>query len=284
MAAQDRGSRERRRAPKYPRPATWAELQTHRNAGKGKVRDLPDWAARKTEELVTKFRAFDEISCGTVTSDWKDRGKGQFTFAKRDYESDIYINERNLTRGESRDTIFIGDDAPHFVVAEGSDRGPQAKFVAKSTTAVKGAIFKDAAEFIRRFLRFPYIRIWSDGRSLADPECPDPFRQDMSRLLPELERVLQWKHATPEVRDEIRFLFSCLHKDMPGSISKRFTAGGDYSGDRRKVGFTLGDLSQPWQQDILRSHLSKVDAAALTILRGRSGAMRALYMRWELPM
>ena len=247
-------------APKYPRPATWAELQTHRKAG----RDLPDWAARKTEELVNKFRAFDEISRGTVTSGWKDRGRGYFTFAKRNYESDIHISERNLARGESRDTIFIGDDV-YFVVIERSDRGPEAKFVAKSAAAVNGAIFKDAAEFIRRFLRFPYIRIWSDGRSLADPECPDPFRREMSGLLPKLERVLQWKHATPEVRDEIRFLFSCVHKDMPGSISKRFATGGDFSGDRRKVGFTLGDLSQPWQQDILRSHLSKVDAAALTI-------------------
>lgn len=250
-------------APKYPRPVTWAELQKHRKAGKGKSSSLPDRATRHTKELVGKFQAFDEISRGTVKDVWKDRGSGYFTFVGRDYEPDIYINERDLARGESRDTIFTGDDV-YLVVKERNGRR-RAEFVAKSISTVNTAIFRDAYEFIQKFLRFPYIRIWSDGRSLADPECPDSFRRDMTELLPELERVVQSAHTTSAVRAELRFLFSCIHKDMPRSVSKRFAVGADFSRDARALGFALGDLSQPWQQDILRKRLPKIDSTALTV-------------------
>jgi hypothetical protein len=130
---------------------------------------------------------------------------------------------------------------------------------------VNAAIFRDAYEFIQKSLRFSYIRIWSDGRSLADPECPDSFRRDMSELLPQLARVVQSAYSTPAVQAELRFLFSCIHKDMPRSVSKRFAAGEDFSRDARALGFALGDLSQSWQQEILRKRLSKVDPAALTV-------------------
>jgi hypothetical protein len=250
-------------APKYPLPATWAELQLHRKAGKGKASGLPDRAIRTTKELVGKFRALEEISSGTVTSDWKDRGNGYFTFAEGGYERDIYIRERDLAGGESRDTIFVGDDV-YFVVNEGNGR-PRAEFVATSASAVSTAIFRDAYEFIQRSLRFPYIKIWSDGRSLADSECPDSFRRDMSELLPQLARVVQAADTTPAVQAELRFLFACIHKDMPRSVSMRFAAGEDFSGDARALGFALGDLSQPWQQEILRKRLLRVDPATLTV-------------------
>ena len=82
----------------------------------------------------------------------------------------------------------------------------------------------------------------------------------MNDLLPELSTALQPKSMPPAVQNELRFLFSCIHKDMPESISVQLAAGtGAGWRDERSLGFALGDLSQPWQQDLLRWLLSRIN-------------------------
>jgi hypothetical protein len=259
-------------APEYPRPATWREIQEHWNAEKGKAANFPKWAAEKTEELLSKLRGLDEISCGTIITDWKGRGGGYFTFAERDYEEDIYINENSLASGASYRTISEGDEV-YFVAEERGGRS-YANHVARSPAAVKAAVSKDVSAFIRRSLYVPYIRTWSDGRSLEDPECPERFRRRMNDLLPELSTALLSGSTPQAVRNELRFLFSCIHKDMPGSVSAQLVAEARSQSKSEKsiafaleksLGFALGDLSQPWQQDLLKRLLSRVNRPTLRV-------------------
>ena len=249
-------------APEYPRPATWRELQQHWNAEKGKTDNFPEWATTKTEELLDKL----EIFHGTINTDWrKDKNGGHYVFAERDHEKDIFIHESALAGGASYGTFSKGD-VVYFVVEE--RRSTAAKCVAKSATALNAAVSKDVSisKFIRKALYVPYIRTWSDGRSLEDPECPEWFRRRMNKLLPKLSKALQSANTPRAVQYELRFLFSCIHKDMPESISTQLVADVESgSKDERSLGFALGDLSQPWQQDILRRLLSRIDRRTLRV-------------------
>ncbi len=245
-------------APVYPLPATWREIQEHWNAEKGKIDNFPRWAAEKTEELLSRLGALDDISCGTIRTNWKKREGPHFVFAERDYEEDIYINENFLAGRTSYDAISRGDEV-YFVVESRGGRS-FAKHVAKSAEAVRAAASKEVCAFIGKSLYVPYIRTWSDGRSLEDPECPEWFRRRMNDLLPELSTALQPESMPPAVQNELRFLFSCIHRDMPESISVQLVAGtGAGWRDERSLGFALGDLSQPWQQDLFSWLLSRIN-------------------------
>jgi len=252
-------------APEYPRPATWRELQEDWNADRGELTNFPDWAARKTKDLLDGLRALDEIFHGTIKTDWKENKNGRhFVFAERDHEKDIYIHESALAGGASYGAISRGDDV-YFVVEE-RNGDSSAKHVARSAAAVKVAVSRDVCEFTRRALYVPYIRTWSDGRSLKDPECPEWFRRRMNELLPKLSTEFQSANTPRAVQNELRFLFSCIHKDMPQSVSAQLAADVEPSSqDERSVGFALGDLSQPWQQAIFRRLLRRINPQTLRV-------------------
>ncbi|HTZ28333.1 MAG TPA: hypothetical protein VMC83_30330 [Streptosporangiaceae bacterium] len=244
-------------APEYPRPATWGELQQYWNAEKGKTYNFPEWATTATEELLGKLLIFQ----GRINTDWRiDRNGGHYVFAERDHEGDIFIHENALAGGASYSTFSAGD-VVYFVAEERGGRS-SAKYVAKSPAAVSKEIIK----FIRAALYVPYIRTWSDGRSLEDPECPEWFRRGMTQLIPKLSQALKSADTPPAVHEELRFLFCRIHKDMPESVSTQLAADVETgSMDERSLGFALGDLSQPWQQDILRTLLSSINRRTLRV-------------------
>lgn len=254
-------------APEYPAPATWPELQEHWNAEKGQTTNYPDWAARKTKDLLDTLIALDEVSHGTITSDWRrSKDGGHFVFVERDDGEEISIRERSFAGREPRRAFSRGDDV-YFVLG---GKRPTARYVAQSMGALHDAVAKS----IPRDLYVPYIRTWSDGRSLADPECPESFRRRMQELLPGLSEELQWASTPKALQDELRFLFSCIHKDMPESVSRQLASvvrspskGGRSLGFtlEKSLGFALGDLSQPWQQDILGTLLSRIDRPTLRV-------------------
>jgi hypothetical protein len=244
-------------APEYPRPATWRELQQHWNAEKGKTGNFPEWATKATEELLGKLLIFQ----GKINTDWRiDRNGGHYVFAERDREGDIFIHENALAGGVSY-SAFSEGDVVYFVAEERRGRS-SAKYVAKSPAAVS----KEISKFIRTALYVPYIRTWSDRRSLEDPECPEWFRLRMTELIPKLSQALKSADTPRAVREELTFLFCCIHKDMPKSVSTQLVTDVERgSMDERSLGFALGDLSQSWQQDILRRLLSGIDRRTLRV-------------------
>lgn len=253
-------------APAYPKPMTWDELQSHHNAEKGETTNFPEWATRKTEELVDTLVALEGVAHGTVRSDWKANPSGRyFAFAERDDGNDIYINERDLADGASHSTIAKGDDI-YFIVAQRNGRA-SAQYVAQSPAALIAAASKDLPVSIRRALYVPYIRTWSDGRSLSDPDCPDHFRSSISALFSKLATALHSADTPRRVQNELKFLFSCTHRDMPESVSSELVSGLD-SGqvDEKSLGFALGDLSESWQRHILSALMRRNDAQALRVL------------------
>jgi hypothetical protein len=256
-------------APEYPTQVPWEELQRHYNAGRREETDLLQWALRSTEDLLGRLsllgRAIDE---GTIKANWKVDRKGKhFTFASRVRGDDVFVHENDFVGGLSYEDFSHGD-ALFFVVAE---RGGQVsgRYIAGTRDAAESArtTAADIAPFIRRALYVPYIRTWSDGRSLRDAECPEQFRNRMSTLLPKLENALHSATTPGPVKSEIKFLLSCVHEDMPASVSAELAADATRGSiDEKSLGFALGELSQDWQRDILDSLMLRRDPQALRVL------------------
>ena len=257
-------------APEYPPPTTWAGLRQHYNIGKRETTDLLQWALRASEDLLERLSLLGRpVGAGTIRSNWRaDRNGKHFTFVSRLGRDDLFVHENDLVGGSSYDDFSFGDEL-YFVVAE--RRGQFSGRYVAGTRAVAEAAISTAAdnlpEFIHRAMYVPYIRVWSDGRALRDAECPTSFRNRMSTLLPRLDAALASADTPRTVKKEIKFLFSCMHADMPSSVSAELDADlRRGSVDERALGFALGDLSEAWQRDILRSLLMRTDPQALRVL------------------
>ena len=245
--------------PEYPTPLTWQELQSHRDSTSGKQTDYLDWAARRIERLLPTLRSIGSVETATIKIPWKTNNNGRrFTFAERDYGEDVYIGEFAVA---GKTTLGVGDEIYFLEVPTGSRT--EARHVAKS----RGAVYSDVAASIRRGLYVPFITTWSNGRSLGDVDCPVSFRQSLSWQLPALESSLLSSSTPQQIQREIRFLFCCMHRDMPASVVAHLVAGLDAKSiDERAYGFALGDLTQQWQRDMLQRLLTNHSYQTLSVL------------------
>ena len=252
-------------APEYPTPQTWTEIQEECDAVTGRVTDFPHWAAVKTQELLDTLNGLADILQGTLKTEWKENEAGwHFAFAERQSGDDVYIHERALAGGAPYST-FANGDSVYFVLVRRGGRDTS-KYVAHSSAELTAAASKEMADFVRRALYVPFIRTWSDGRSLSDPDCPPRFRDRMTSLLPRLESALHATETPRQVKNELRFLLSCTHQDMTESMSAEIASSlGGASADERSLGFALGDLSQTWQQDLLHDLVARNDGLTLRV-------------------
>jgi len=91
--------------------------------------------------------------------------------------------------------------------------------------------------------------IWANARSLTDPTCPPQFRAELKHLIAEL--LKQLPHEI--VNSKMMCLLAYLHKDTTNDCVDWITdqiENGDVH-DPRAVGFSLGDVSEQWQEDAL---------------------------------
>lgn len=96
------------------------------------------------------------------------------------------------------------------------------KFQGVGSRGYQKSAVRELVQEMRRDLRWLMLDIWSDRRSIADADCPDPFRHAMRCSLPVLvpinDEIWRESAARPELRDlgaEFMFLMCSLRADMP---------------------------------------------------------------------
>jgi len=267
--------------PEYPTPLTWHELQSHYYAEKNRTNDYLEWAVSQTERLLDRIeRPVQErkpalVESATVTVDWKlDRNGRRFTFAQPPTGDDVFIHEKSLITNLRWSDIGPGStvfferrtrkDGKTFINNVGLSPNSAQPPLAADADAEN--IASSLVSLIRTALYVPYIKVWSDGRSISEDECPAHFRAKVRQLLPRIEALVRSGKVTPEVRQEVRFLFCCMHRDMPRSITNELVtelASGVI--DERAYGFALGDVSQPWQREIVGRLVDERSYRALSV-------------------
>lgn len=262
-------------APEYPAPLSWADLRRMPKQNGDTTSDLLDWVPREIGRLDKNIYIRSENrSTGVIRSKWLSKPNGtRFTFATCDATSEsVFIQEDRLVRGLDHTAFAIGQNIS-FELREREGRysgWDVAGAEYAKTTRVKdfdGESIRHVTDKIRSSLYFPVIQTWRDGRSIGDPECPERFAAAMKQNIAYLAASSK-EDAIPEpLRNAMRFLLSCMHKDAPDEcidwINRQ--VGDDGIRHRQAVGFALGDVSQQWQRDLLSRLVANPTSEALRV-------------------
>lgn len=262
-------------APEYPQPVTWAEMRLNRKPGSNETSDLLDWVrnaiARLDQDLY--IRPKPRIS-GVIRQKWlTDKKGGHFTFVTcNSTEESVFIHENSFVR-EVNYSDFSEGQGVSFELQERDGKsyglkvaGPRYKDEVRLNDLDKESTNRLIAN-IRKRLYFPLIQVWRDGRSISDSECPKDFTDSIEGSLAYFVELLMESSIPDLVKNEIRFILACLHKDMPDGCYQWIfeQINNNKIREKRAVGFALGDVSAQWQKALLSQLVANPTADSLRV-------------------
>lgn len=261
-------------APEYPAPMTWADLRKMPKPNSNETSDLLEWVeaaiARIDSDLYISPRT---RVVGVISSKWHTDKKGKhFAFATcATTDESVFIHESNFVHDLIVSDFSEGKNVS-FELQERDGKyfgrkvaGPRYK-EEKQPRDFDEESSKNLAGKIRKRLYFPVIQIWRDGRSIHDIGCPQEFSTKTAENIEYLSTLLRNSNVPVEVKNEIRFLFSCMHRDAPQDCVQWVSEQVEKNEIRHKqaVGFALGDVSEEWQKNIF---LTLVGNPTIDVLR-----------------
>lgn len=259
-------------APEYPRSSNWRELTKDLyDPSLRKSTHFTDWVLRETFNLneylysLIQIKKLGDVDSGTIKTEWKQGASGpRFTFVKPKADvEDVFINERSLINPSN---LFRVGTEVFFIILRKIDGKIEGKFISDTAEKVRSQAPRGVIDWIHRSLYVPYIKVWSDGRSLDDTDCDSDFKTEMKEKFDWLSKVLLSSDLTQALKNEIKFLMCCTHKDMPDRLSAQLVSESKQKSiDVKSIGFALGDLSAHWQQEIFQFLMERVDARSLKV-------------------
>ena len=257
-------------APGYPAPATWADIQHHFSQKRNEYQDLTEWAIDASKKLFDILSTIDaKIISGRISGDWRRDKRGKrYTFVDNPSGNDYFIHESNLAHGVDADRLEMYDQV--FFIVETWNGKVRANYVApRENWAQDDLVYnvsQNATKYIYSAMYFPYLRIWAEGKSCTDTECPQAFRNSMRVYCAKICDFLFSGKGSDRLRDSLVFLLCCMGKDMPHSAASYVeTLTMDRKADKRALGVALGDLSTPWQKRLFEHLLSQGNGFSLQV-------------------
>jgi hypothetical protein len=237
-------------SPEYPTPMTWADLKSWRDP-QGKIIDLLEWLRESLSRLHELIPARCAIA---ISSNWRQKsnesGSYWFAFAKTEEGQECYCNTKHFSlRFEGDPNSYFPFGTPLFGDIRKNDGRVSAFEISTEINSPYSVEWRQRIIlFKERSLQNRMSTIWGDARSLDDPTCPDHFKKDLRKLT-----VLLLENLPSEVTvNKFLFLLACMHKDAPHVCVQWITDQVNNCSvrDPRAVGFALGDVSEPWQEDV----------------------------------
>jgi hypothetical protein len=248
-------------APEYPQPMTWADLRRVQKTDSNETSDLLEWV----QNAIAGLNKILFRTTGEITSQWRiDKNGAHYAFARCDDADSVFIHQLQFAEGFSHDEFQQGGRISFELQQDVKGQ--------YSGRKVAGIDYREEAERvvkdIRKRLYYPIIQIWRDGRSIGDPQCPKEFTSAMEANIKFLAAVLWVRDIPDPVKNEIKFLLSCMHKDATNECAQWITEQVENKNIRRKqaVGFALGDVSEQWQKDVLSNLVADQTNDALRVL------------------
>ena len=145
---------------------------------------------------------------------------------------------------------WLGETLDHFPILE--------RWISE------GTLEDSTARKLRKRIRFPVLTIWNQEHSLSDEDAPDWFRNKIRNGVDDALCLMRRKGVPRDLKIELVFFLSCLHRDAPRQISvwlleslKKTELLEDFY---RHIAFALGDCSQDWQEKILKECIASLDS------------------------
>lgn len=262
-------------APGYPAPMTWEDLRRTPRLDGTATSDLLERVLSGLNRLDQDlFIRPQKRAVGEIVRHWGvDKMGKHFTRTYCDeYASEVFIHENNFVHGLRYEDFEQGDKVSFELEAhKGKFAGYRvANLDYKEATRCRN-LDENATDAliasIYKRLYFPFIQVWSDGHSITDGECPKVFADSAKDKIQYLTGLLSQPEIPKVVNYRFLFLLACLHKDTTDDCVQWITeqVENDDIRDLRAVGFSLGDVSEGWQQHIFSILASKPNTSAISV-------------------
>lgn len=238
--------------PDYPVPMSWEELRRVPKRGRDETEDLFKQAQVSIKMLNNRLHPPKRV-IGSIIDDWRPDINGKYiTFARcPDINGRILIHQ---------DYFINNCDFSDFYKYNEVSFHLNNRYGKYSASKIANPEYRDPEyqepniiKAIHKYFYRPMIQIWCDGRSINDDSCPPDYKNSMNFIINSLRRIIQKDDVSRTIKNEIMFLLSCSHKDAPDEciqwINEQIAK--EEMSNYRAVGFALGDVSQPWQKNIL---------------------------------
>lgn len=245
-------------SPVYPKTLSWNDLRKMPKPDSYETSDLLEWVLEAIDRLDRDLVVRPQRRIiGTLARDWGIDSKGyHISRARSEISKDVFIHERNFVEGFTYSSFQRGSQVS-FELQESRDGKFSGRRVASFDYKETGGIRKldemqvgEIVKYIHNGIYFPMIKIWSDGRSIEDSECPEEFVNAISERLDLLAELINEKQLPNRVRSELHFLLACTHQDTRKECVEWIVEqiGTNSLVDPQAIGFAIGDLTKPWQR------------------------------------
>ena len=256
--------------PKYPKPKSWDYIQKHPTKNEQEERCLLEWMIGASGWLQDSINNWVTIPISKTPKWIEGRNKKYFTLDIKYNNRSVFIHE-SVIKDKSYEDITEGTQITSLIEVSDKvkDRYQGKKVYVKTHEEIKETIFKDIPEKIGKRLYFPIITAWSDGRSVNDNDFPKDKKQRTIEAINILNSLFMSDKITGYIRNELLFLLSCLHKDTTDDCKDsllEIVSNMDHPMFIKSVGFALGDVSQPFQKELLSKLLENPNNQSLKAL------------------
>jgi hypothetical protein len=250
-------------APEYPKPLSWDELRHWIDIQKHEI-DLLAWLADSLTRLNELIPSPSRYAL-TLSSHWRQKNdkngkKYWFTFAASEL-GQCYCNSKCLidSFGENPNESF-----PAGTKLFGNIKSkPDGRMEASDISATEDIDISRLISFRKKSLQNRMSLIWSDNRSLCDMDVPSEFKHRFNELISLLLRRL----PKEILMKKFYFLLACMHKDAPEECVQWIAEQVETNPiqDPQLIGFSLGDISREWQQNLFKKLVSKPDFSSIRV-------------------
>ena len=168
--------------PTVPPALPWSGLRQYPRRDSSEPSDLLDWIRK---ELARVASLASPRHTGVVDSTLRrDVNRQRYVFADAG-GGRVFCHESDFIEPDAIETVRRGD-ALTFDIELRDNRNPRGRTIVVGTGAASEARILDykasgLTQDMRHRLRFPFRTVWSEGRTLGDPDVPGDFRELMRR-------------------------------------------------------------------------------------------------------
>lgn len=242
--------------PTFPERLTFEMLREYQ--GDKGLTDVIEWLERNLEQIndIYHFMLFGRsekrfnFSYGDI--DWIPNKDFGFYRSHPDYKEIFVHNSQFKQLDTIEQDCFSGD-----LNAKGGNR-----FSLENIGNQSELTEKDLKSLLGRW-RFPMLIFSDQDRCFLDEDIPKDFAQKGKQAIEQAQELLALEGIDKNLRRELIQFLSYCHKLMPkpavDDLLQVVTDSYELRREHLRLKFALGDVSQPWQQQLLLNILEPVD-------------------------
>lgn len=242
--------------PDFPKRYSWKDFEKNHNKKTNKYSNLFEWI----EQDINKIISLDKFISGDIkyltgkrtfidmsNIEWKQAANGDY-FCRYllPHNKEVFIHQ------DEYEKFNINYEKISFDLKDN-----HGGLVAINIT--KGKSIVNSFEFVnklRKSMRFPVITVWNQGHSLSEIDAPKDFRVIVQRGIDSAISLLKEQELNIKIKEELQYLLSILHKDMPVEVSSYLLSQSDTKNIKQKdnakmIAYAIGDASLDWQKQLL---------------------------------